>query len=315
MFAQSARLATRAAPLGVVGAAAFLSATPVEAKSAVDVSAVKKDIAKLIETDAEKRGDGTAFTGTFVRLAWHCAGTYAKADNSGGSNGARMRFNPEASWGANAGLGVARDALEPLKAKYPDLSYADLYTLAGVTAIEEAAGPTIPWRSGREDMPSGESSPPDGRLPDADKGNPAKTIEHIKAIFNRMGFSDRQMVALSGAHALGRCHENASGYWGPWTFAETTFSNEYFRLLIEEKWTLKTTHNGKPWTGPVQYEDSTGKLMMLPSDVALLQDAELRKVVELYAKDEDLFFKEFSAAFSKLLELGVPFPKAWWKFW
>ena len=55
--------------------------------------------------------------------------------------------------------------------------------------------------------------------------------------------------------------------------------------------------------------------MMLPSDIALVQDAELKKVVELYAKDEDLFFKEFSSAFSRLLELGVPFPKAWWKFW
>jgi cytochrome c peroxidase len=30
--------------------------------------------------------------------------------------------------------------------------------------------------------------------------------------------------------------------------------------------------------------------------------------VELYAKDEDLFFKDFAAAFSKLLELGVSFP-------
>ena len=118
---------------------------------------VRKDIADLIETDAEKRGDGTALTGTFVRLAWHCAGTYAKADNSGGSNGARMRYNPEAKWGANAGLGMARDALEPLKAKYPDLSYGDLYTLAGVTAIEEAAGPKISWRPGREDMDSGET--------------------------------------------------------------------------------------------------------------------------------------------------------------
>ena len=164
-------------------------------------------------------------------------------------------------------------------------------------------------------MSSGESSPPDGRLPDADRGNPPKTIEHIKAVFNRMGFSDRQMVALSGAHALGRCHENASGYWGPWTFAETTFSNEYFRLLIEEKWTLKTAHNGKPWTGPVQYEDPTGKLMMLPSDIALIQDPEFKKVVEIYAKDEDAFFKDFASAFSRLLELGVPFPAPWWKFW
>jgi len=33
------------------------------------------------------------------------------------------------------------------------------------------------------------------------------------------------------------------------------------------------------------------------------------KHVEAYAKDEQLFFKDFAAAFSKLLELGVPFAK------
>ncbi|GMH89365.1 hypothetical protein TL16_g11434, partial [Triparma laevis f. inornata] len=249
------------------------------------------------------------------RLAWHCAGTYAKSDNSGGSNGSRMRFNPEATWGANAGLTSARNALEPIKAKHPDISYADLYTLAGVTAVEEAAGPTIPFRLGREDMESGASSPPDGRLPDADKGSMPKNVGHIREVFNRMGFNDREMVALCGAHALGRCHTDASGYWGPWTNAETTFSNEYFRLLVEEDWTLKKTHQGKTWTGPVQYEDKTGNLMMLPADIALIQDPEFKKIVEIYAKDEDAFFKDFSAAFSKLLELGVPFPAPWWKFW
>lgn len=29
----------------------------------------------------------------FVRLAWHCAGTYDKATNTGGSNGATMRYD------------------------------------------------------------------------------------------------------------------------------------------------------------------------------------------------------------------------------
>ena len=50
-----------------------------------------------------------------AQLAWHCAGTYSKATGEGGSNGARMRFNPEASWGANAGLDVPRKALEDVK--------------------------------------------------------------------------------------------------------------------------------------------------------------------------------------------------------
>ena len=254
-------------------------------------------------------------TGTFVRLAWHCAGTYAKADNSGGSNGARMRFNPEAKWGANAGLTMAREHLEKIKAANPSISYADLYTLSGVVAVENAGGPTIPFRAGREDMESGETSPPDGRLPNADMGAPKKTIPHIREIFSRMGFDDREIVALCGAHALGRCHTDASGYWGPWTFAENTMSNEYFRLLVEEEWTIKKTHNGAKWTGPEQYEDKSGKLMMLPSDIALIQDSEFRKIVEIYANDEEVFFKDFSAAFAKLLEAGVPFPKPWWKLW
>ncbi|KAJ1383434.1 hypothetical protein B484DRAFT_411131, partial [Ochromonadaceae sp. CCMP2298] len=55
------------------------------------------------------------------------------------------------------------------------------------------------------------------------------------------------------------------------------------------------------------FESADGTLMMLPSDMALLQDPEFAKVVALYAKDEELFFKEFSAAFCKLLELGVKF--------
>ena len=45
-------------------------------------------------------------------------------------------------------------------------------------------------------------------------------------------------------HPSYRCHENASGYWGPWTRAETTFSNEYFNALLNETWTPKKTHNG-----------------------------------------------------------------------
>ncbi len=49
------------------------------------------------------------------------------------------------------------------------------------------------------------------------------------------GFNDQEIVALSGAHALGRCHEDASGYWGPWTNAESSFSNDYFRLLKEAR--------------------------------------------------------------------------------
>merc|ERR1712107_553323 len=142
----------------------------------------------------------------------------------------------------------------------------------------------------------------------------------IRKIFYRMGFNDQEIVALLGAHAMGRCHTDASGFWGPWTFAENTFSNEYFRLLMEERWSPKTMHEGKPWTGPDQFEDSTGKLMMLPTDIMLIAEPAFKKWVELYAKDEDAFFTDFASAFSKLLALGVPaaavpIGKPWYQFW
>ncbi len=51
--------------------------------------------------------------------------------------------------------------------------------------------------------------------------------------------------------------------------------------------------------------DKKDELMMLPTDLELVKDPEFKKVVEEYAKDQDLFFKDFADAFGKLIELGV----------
>ena len=60
-----------------------------------------------------------------IRLAWHASGTYDKSDGSGGSDGATMRFEPESTDDANAGLSIMRDMLKPVKAAHPDVSTAD----------------------------------------------------------------------------------------------------------------------------------------------------------------------------------------------
>jgi len=218
------------------------------------------------------------------------------------------------SWGANAGLQHARKLLEPIKKANPAVTYADLYIYAGVVALEEMGGPALTFRPGRSDAPKASMCEgktdkrfaPDGRLPNADMGSDGATAAHLRSIFYRMGFNDQEIVALSGAHALGRCHTDRSGYWGPWTRAEDTLSNEDFREIVENTWTPKKTHKGQPWTGPEQFEDPTGELMMLPSDLVILKDAEFAKWTKIYAYDEAKFFKDFAAAVSKLFELGVP---------
>ncbi|KAI9671542.1 MAG: heme peroxidase [Caeruleum heppii] len=259
-----------------------------------DYQKVYNAVAKLLEEHDEY--DDGSYGPVIVRLAWHCSGTYDVATGTGGSNGATMRFAPEGDHGANAGLKAARDFLEPVKKQYPWISYSDLWTLAGVCAIQEMQGPTVPWRPGREDADESLCTP-DGRLPDGSKDQ-----THLRAIFGRMGFDDREIVALSGAHALGRCHTDRSGFDGPWTFSPTVVTNDYYKLLQDEKW------QWKKWNGPKQFEDKTTKsLMMLPTDMALVKDSEFKKHVDRYAKSNEVFFKEFSDVLVKLLELGVPF--------
>jgi cytochrome c peroxidase len=260
-----------------------------------DFSAVRRDIKELIEAKMDKGP-------TLVRLAWHSSGTYSKMNKDGGSQKGTIRFREELTHGANAGLDTAISWLEPLYKKYnrdSDLSYADLFTYAGVVAIEVLGGPKIPWRAGRVDSMDVTDVTPDGRLPDADKGNPAKTAAGLREVFGRMGFEDREIVALSGAHALGRCHPTASGYVGPWSFTPTQFNNQYYILLKGLKWSVD------PKANKLQYTDPSGKLMMLPSDLVLIEDPSFKSYVDMYAKDNKLFFSDFSAAFAKLLELGT----------
>ncbi len=133
-----------------------------------------------------------------IRLAWHASGTFdkdAKGDTpKGGSDGATMRFEPEISDGANAGLEMMQNILRPVKERFPELSYADLWTIAGCQAIKLMGGPDVPFQFGRSDDEDGSNCPMNGRLPDAAQG-----AEHLREVFYRMGFNDQDIVALSGA--------------------------------------------------------------------------------------------------------------------
>jgi catalase (peroxidase I) len=206
-----------------------------------------------------------------------------------------MRFDPEFSDPANMGITIILDLLEPVKRNHPELSYADLWSLGGVSAIEFAGGPKIPHCLGRTDAPNGSYCPENGRLPDASQG-----AEHLRDVFYRMGLSDRDIVALSGGHTLGRCHLVRSGYDGPWTKHPFRFDNAYFRNLMNLTW------REKKWDGPTQFEDvESGELMMLPTDMAIKTDPKFRVYAQLYADDEDLFFRDFAISYAKLLSLGT----------
>ncbi|XP_059428614.1 L-ascorbate peroxidase 2, cytosolic-like [Corylus avellana] len=213
----------------------------------------------------------------FWRCSWHSAGTFDVQTKIGGPFGT-IRHPDELSHAANNGLDIAIRLLEPIKEQFPLLSYADFYQLAGVVAVEVTGGPEIPFHPGRPDKTE---PPPKGRLPDATK---LKVIsDHLRDIFGHMGLSDKDRVALSGGHTLGRCHQDRSGFEGTWTNNPLIFDNSYFKELLSR--------------------EKEG-LIQLPSDKALLEDLVFRPLVEKYAADEDAFFADYAEAHLKLSELG-----------
>lgn len=219
----------------------------------MDWAALETD---LIEAMVDPAYDQGTYAPILIRLAWHSSGTWDKKTRTGGSNGATMRFElgKEANDVQNAGLHVARDLLEPYYHKYaPNLSYSDLWIFAAYVAIEQTQGPKIAFLPGRIDKPEAFAIEP-GRLPNPEYGlddgmeldtsvTPAawkgwqKNIDYVRALGNRLGFTDREFLALvGGGHAYGRCHREYSGYEGAWMENEVYFNNEYLTDMVDDDW-------------------------------------------------------------------------------
>ena len=69
-------------------------------------------------------------------------------------------------------------------------------------------------------------------------------MEHLDDVFGRMGFNAREITALSGAHTLGRCHADRSGFEGLWTAEPLVFDNAYFIDLLNTKFEPAEAPNG-----------------------------------------------------------------------
>eukprot|EP00484_Ammonia_sp_Unknown_P029822 CAMPEP_0197049902 /NCGR_PEP_ID=MMETSP1384-20130603/24939_1 /TAXON_ID=29189 /ORGANISM="Ammonia sp." /LENGTH=125 /DNA_ID=CAMNT_0042482251 /DNA_START=73 /DNA_END=447 /DNA_ORIENTATION=+ len=72
----------------------------------LNISAVFEDIFELLSTSddcwpADSFNGEASYGPLFIRLAWHCSGTFREIDNVGGCSGGRQRFPPEASWPDN----------------------------------------------------------------------------------------------------------------------------------------------------------------------------------------------------------------------
>ena len=217
-----------------------------KAFKALDYQALKRDLTALM-TDSKPwwPADYGNYGGLFIRMAWHAAGTYRTADGRGGANSGQQRFAPLNSWPDNGNLDKARRLLWPVKRKYgKNISWADLFILAGNVAIESMGGPIFGFGGGRADVFEPERDiywgaeekwvsegaetriQPDREMelehplaaiqmgliyvnPEGPGGvpDPLQSARDIKITFERMAMNHEETVALTaGGHTFGKAH-------------------------------------------------------------------------------------------------------------
>ncbi|MFD5372467.1 catalase/peroxidase HPI [Streptomyces sp. NPDC127103] len=212
-----------------------------EAFNALDLAAVKRDIAEVLTTSQDWwPADFGNYGPLMIRMAWHSAGTYRISDGRGGAGAGQQRFAPLNSWPDNGNLDKARRLLWPVKKKYgQNISWADLMILTGNVALETMGFKTFGFAGGRADVWEAdedvywgpettwlgderytgdrELENPLGAVqmgliyvnPEGPNGNPdpVAAARDIRETFRRMAMNDEETVALiAGGHTFGKTH-------------------------------------------------------------------------------------------------------------
>ena len=229
----------------------------------------------------------------------------------------------ELDWPENRGLSKPLSEIERIYKDQHDckinddegcqiLSFADVLALSGAQAVETAQGPQIPIKLGRKDKAEADKRYLDRMIRSESERSsintslpsPALDSLGLRIFFKRIGLTENEMVALMGAHDLGRhvtltgmpkeclryltrsCLEDAPNLAPFVTMDPDTLSNNYFQVLL--RWNDRK----------IEY----GEASFIPTDVALVVDEGLKSVVVKFAKDETLFFQTFSKAYQKLVD-------------
>jgi len=296
----------------------------------------EEQIAGLKAQIKEAMGSASLTPASLIRAAWGSATTYRCTDLRGGTNGGRLRLEPQKSWAVNqpADLSKVLEMLSSVQNEFNSsneaagvaISMADLIVLGGAVAIEvnaENGGHPInmPFTPGRGDATAEQT---DGASFDvleptsdgfrnydgpAAKGSPRDLGATAESLLvdraQMMSLSKSEMTVLVGGLRAMACNADGSNL-GVLTSQPGALTNDFFVNLLDmgTKWNQSggddNVYEGK--------DRSTGDLKWKASRVDLVfgSNSELRMISEYYAADDaqSVFVQDFVKAWTKCMNLG-----------
>ncbi|KAI3749013.1 hypothetical protein L6452_12520 [Arctium lappa] len=206
---------------------------------------------------------------------------------------------------------VIDDAKRKLEKACPNtVSCADVIAIAARDVVAMSQGPWWNVLKGRKD----------GRVSIANETvnlpSPFSNATTLIQSFAKRGLSIKDLVALSGGHTLGFSHCSSFSArlhnFSAEHFSDPSINSE-FAINLKKKCPMPNKdHNAGEFldsTSSTFDNDYYKRIIMgkgvFGSDQALFGDYRTRWIVDSFAKDEKLFFREFAASMVKLGNVGV----------
>lgn len=276
-----------------------------------DIAALKKEILAS-GIDSSK----------LVSTAWASASTFRGGDKRGGANGARIRLAPQKDWQANnpAQLKGVLCTLEGVQNKFNEsasggkkVSLADLIVLAGVAAVERAAGVPVPFTPGRGDATLEQTDVQSFTHlePVADGfrnygGSTGRVLseKYLVDRANLLTLSAPEMTVLvGGLRALNTNYDGSAN--GVFTKRPGQLTNDFFVNLLDMNIVWKASDENEETFVGTERKTGEKKWTATRADLVFGSHAELRAISEVYgsADGQERFVKDFVAAWDKVMNL------------
>lgn len=268
-----------------------------------------------------------------VMTAWNSASSFRIFDYRGGSNGGRIRLQPQKSWASNqpSQLNKVISVLTSIQSDFNKkqtngvkISMSDLFILGGAAAIEAAAmavgkNVKVPFIAGRMDATQEQTNIDSFNIlkPTSDgfinyntykanyaEGNPEKQL--IKKA-EQLGLTAYQMTALVGGfRSMGINHKKKS--YGILTKRPNALTTDFFKniLDIDTIWKARRTNKNEF----IGRDRNTNELKWRATRVDLIfgSSSILRAYSEVYASNdaEDKFIRDFIISWNLVMNANHP---------